>query len=56
LLKIKTTNWTFVLPVEGREFYAPHLTKSNAQPRFFKPGLGNQLSGPRAGDIGYPQW
>jgi len=29
---------------------------SNAQPQLFKPGLGTHESGPRAGDIGYPDW
>jgi len=29
---------------------------SNAQPRPLKSGLGTHESGPRAGDIGYPEW
>jgi len=42
-------------PVEGREFYADLPTMSNAQPWSLRPGLSTHDSGPRAGDIGYPQ-
>ena len=56
MTKIKRQTGSRPQSVEGREFYADPPTMSNAQPQPFKPGLGTHESGPRAGDIGYPEW
>ena len=55
-LKKQNDRWGTSRSVGGCEFYADPLTMSNAQPQLFKPGLGTHDSGPRAGDIGYPDW
>jgi len=52
--KIKRQTGPEPQSVEGREFYADPPTMSNAQPQPFRLGLGTHESGPRAGDIGYP--
>jgi hypothetical protein len=54
MVKIKRQTGPKPQSVEGREFYADLPTMSNAQPQPLKPGLGTHESGPRAGDIGYP--